>query len=130
METSEDSIIPYLFWRRGYDIAYAEKAEVFVKNPDNWRDYINQRVRNIKAHDNLNKIAPNLRRSKSFFNEIKEGIFFAIAQPRNLNELLWVLQLYLARLYVYYKGFRELRKGKQYKDGWRETAIESTKTLD
>ncbi len=130
IETSEDSIIPYLFWKKGYKIAYADKAEVYVKNPDNWKDWINQRTRNIKAHENLTKIAPNMPRTKSLFNEIKFGTFFALTQWKNPRELLWTLELFPARLYIYLKAFKDLRQKKAYKDGWRETEINSTKTLD
>src|SRR3989344_1992478 len=130
METSEDSIIPYLFWKQGYKIAYADNANVYVKNPSNWKDWLNQKVRNIKAHENLNKIAKDMPRTKSFFNEIKEGAFFAIMQPRTPKELWWTIQLYVARLYLYGKAFSELKKSKSYKDGWRENEINSTKPLD
>lgn len=127
--TSEDSIIPFLFWKKGYRIAYAEKAEVYVKNPNNWNDWFNQKVRNIKAHENLDKLAPDMPRTKSFFNEVKEGALFAILQPRNLKQLWWVLQFYFARLYIYLAAFKQLKK-KTYNDGWRETEIKSTKPLD
>ena len=130
LETSEDSIIPYLIWKKGYKIGYADKAEVYVKNPDNWKDWLNQKIRNIKAHENLNKLAPDIPRTKSLFNEIKEGAFFAIKQPKNLKEFYWTLQLYFARLEIYRRAFKELKKDKVYKDGWRENEIQSTKTLD
>ncbi|OIO80967.1 hypothetical protein AUJ84_01995 [Candidatus Pacearchaeota archaeon CG1_02_32_132] len=128
-QTSEDSIIPYLFWKKGYLIDYADNAEVYVKNPGNWNDWLNQKVRNIKAHENLNKIAPDMHRTKSLFNEIKEGLFFAIKQPSNFKELIWAFQLYPARLYIYYKAFKEMKK-RSYQDGWRETEINSTKPMD
>jgi cellulose synthase/poly-beta-1,6-N-acetylglucosamine synthase-like glycosyltransferase len=130
LEASEDSIIPYLFWEKGYKIAYVPKAEVYVKNPSNFRDWINQKIRNIKGHENLNKIAPNMPRTKSFFNEIKEGALFALTYPKNLKECWWTKQLFLARIYVYLKAFTELKKKKSYADGWRETEISSTKPLD
>jgi len=130
METSEDSIIPYLFWKKGYKIAYVPSIEVYVKNPNNWKDWSNQKIRNIKAHENLNKIAPNMPRTKSFFNEIRKGALFALTYPKNLRELFWTKQLFLFRFYIYLKAFRELRKKKTYKDGWRETEIKSTKPLD
>jgi cellulose synthase/poly-beta-1,6-N-acetylglucosamine synthase-like glycosyltransferase len=130
METSEDSIIPYLFWKKGYRVEYADRAEVYVKNPGNWKDWLNQKIRNIKAHENLSKIAPDMPRTKSLFNEIREGAFFAIKQARDLKEFFWIIQLYFARLYLYIKAFSELRKKTEYKDGWRETEIESTKPLD
>ena len=130
LKTSEDSIIPYLFWSKGYKIRYLPQVEVYVKNPSNWRDWVNQKVRNIKAHENLDKIAPGMQRTKSLLNEIKEGIFFAIIQPRTARQLWWALQLYPARLYIYYKAFMELGQKKSYQDGWRETEISSTKPLD
>lgn len=128
--TSEDSIIPYLFWKKGYKIAYADKAEVYVKNPDTWEDWLNQKVRNIKGHENLNKIAPDMPRTKSFANEIKEGALFALFQAKNPKEFVWVIQLYLARLYLYFRAFKELKQKRTYSDGWRETEIKSTKPLD
>ena len=128
LETSEDSIIPYLFYKKGYKIKYLDKVEVYVKNPDNWKDWLNQRVRNIKAHENLNKLAPDLPRTKSLFNEIKEGALVAILQPRNIREFIWTIELYFARLYVYLKAFNEIKKKKTYYDGWRDTEIKTTKS--
>ncbi len=130
LETSEDSIIPYLFWKKGYKIAYADKAEVYVKNPSNWQDWQNQKIRNIKAHENLNKIARNMPRTKSFFNEIREGALYSLTYPRNLREVFWTMQLYFARLHIYIKAFNELKQKKNYADGWRNTEIHSTKPLD
>lgn len=130
MNTSEDSIIPYLFWKKGYKIKYIEKVEVYVKNPDNWKDYLEQKTRNVKAHENLNKIVPDMPRTKSLFNEIKEGALFALTQPRNLKEFWWTIELYFTRLYMYYKSFKDIKSKKNYRDGWRETEINSTKPLD
>jgi len=128
-KTSEDSIIPHLFWEKGYRVEYAPRAEVYVKNPDNWKDYLNQKIRNIKAHENLSKITHSIIRTKSLTNEIAEGALFAIQRQKNLKELVWITQLYFSRLYIYLKAFQELRK-KSYSDGWREEEIQSTKPLD
>ncbi len=130
LETAEDTIIPYLFWKKGYRIEYADKAEVYVKNPNNWQDYLNQKVRNIKAHENINKIASDMPRTKSLINEIKSGWKFLFIYPKTLQEFLWTTELYLARLYIYIKAFEELRNNKTFKDGWRESEIQSTKPFD
>jgi len=130
LESSEDAIIPYLFWKKGYKIHYADKAEVFVKNPSTWNDWLAQKVRNIKGHENLSRIAPDMPRTKSFFNEIKHGWYFLFIYPKNQKELFWTLQLYFARLYLYYKAFSEIKNKKSYSDGWRETEIKSTRPLD
>ncbi|MEK6935678.1 MAG: glycosyltransferase [Nanoarchaeota archaeon] len=130
IDVSEDSVIPYLFWKKGYKIKYVSKAEVYVKNPDNWKDWINQKIRNIKGHENLNKLVPDLPRTKSFFNEVRFGGLYALVYPRSLKQFFWTIQIYFARLYVYLRAFRELKKMKSYSDGWRETEINSTKPLD
>jgi cellulose synthase/poly-beta-1,6-N-acetylglucosamine synthase-like glycosyltransferase len=129
-ETSEDSIIPYLFWKKDYKIKYLPEAEVYVKNPNDWKDWLNQKVRNIKAHENLNKIIPDMPRTKSLFNEIKHGWYFFFIYPKTIQELFWTTQLYFARLYIYFKAFKDMKFKKAYADGWRETEIESTKPLD
>jgi len=129
-EACEDAIIPYLFWKKGYKIKYLPKAEVYIKNPDNWNDWKNQKIRNIKGHENLDKISPDMPRTKSFFNEIKEGVIFSLTYPKNIREFFYTLQLYFARLYIYIRAFFEIKTKKRYDDGWRETEIESTKPLD
>lgn len=130
LETSEDSIIPYLIWKKGYSIKYVPEAKVYVKNPDNWQDWLRQKIRNIKAHENLQKVAPGIPRTKSLFNEVKWGAFFALTYPRTFREIGWTFEAYGARLVLYWKAFRGLKE-KTYVDGWRgEGETLSTKTLD
>ncbi len=130
LETSEDAIIPYLFWKKGYKIKYSPEAKVYVLNPQNWDDFKLQKIRNIKGHENLNKIAPDMPRTKSFWKEVK-GSFFALSYPRNLREILFTIPLFLIRLYIYIVAFYELKfKKKEYSDGWRAKETKSTKPLD
>jgi cellulose synthase/poly-beta-1,6-N-acetylglucosamine synthase-like glycosyltransferase len=120
LETSEDSIIPYLFWQKGYKIKYVPEAEVYVLNNYTWKSYLKQKIRNIKGHENLNLLAKNMPRTKSFWNEIKEGTFFALSYPKNIKEFFWTLALFAARLYIYLNAFYDLKlKKKTYKDAFR-----------
>jgi cellulose synthase/poly-beta-1,6-N-acetylglucosamine synthase-like glycosyltransferase len=130
LESCEDAIISYLFWKKGYKIAYAEKAEVYVKNPSTWDDWVNQKIRNIKGHENLNNLAPDMPRTKSFFNEVKFGAFFALTYPRSAKEFFWTIGAYFSRLYIYYRAFWEMKKRESYEDGWRKKETPTTKTLD
>ncbi len=129
-KTSEDSIIPYLFWKKGFRTAYLPSVEVYVKNPDNWKDWLAQKVRNVKGHENLTRIAPDMPRTKSLYNEILWGGLFALKQPKNLRQFNWLLQLYGARLYLYYKAFKEMKKGKRYGDAWRGEAITKSTSME
>jgi cellulose synthase/poly-beta-1,6-N-acetylglucosamine synthase-like glycosyltransferase len=130
LDVSEDAIIPYLFWKKGYLIHYLPQVEIYVKNPSNWEDWQKQKIRNIKGHENLSKLFPDMPRTKSFFNEIKYGLMHALAYPRNIQEALWTIELLHARLKIYQKAFHELQKKEVYADGWRDTEIASTKPLD
>jgi len=131
LETSEDSIIPYLFWKKGYKIKYVPKAEVYVINPQNWKDFKIQKIRNIKSHENLSKIAPDIPRTKSLFNEIKQGTFLALTYPRNLKEIIYTPLLFYTRLHIYLKAFYDLKiKKSRYEDGWRKEETVSTKPMD
>jgi len=130
LDASEDSIIPYLFWQEGYKIGYAELAEVYVKNPENLEDWKAQKIRNIKGHENLSKLYPDMPRTKSFWNEVKYGGLYALFFPRRIKELGWTFQLYKARLAIYKEAFADLEEKEVYSDGWRETETPTTRTLD
>jgi cellulose synthase/poly-beta-1,6-N-acetylglucosamine synthase-like glycosyltransferase len=127
LDVAEDSVMPYLFFEKGYKIGYAENAKVYVKNADNWNDWIKQKVRTSKAHETLKKyvnlnIAP---RTKTFSNETK-GIFYLFSYPKNLKEFYWTLKLIVARFYMWIKVFYDTKfKNRHYNDAWDR--VESTK---
>ncbi len=121
LDVSEDSIIPFLFWKNGYKIKYLPKAEVYVLNNYNWKKWKKQKIRNIKGHENLNVVAPEMPRTKSFFNEIKEGTFFALFYPKNIKEFYWTILLFGARLHIYLKSFYDIKiRRRKYEDAFRE----------
>jgi len=128
-DTAEDSVIPFLMWKKGYKIKYVTEAKVFVISPKNWKDYKSQKIRNIKAHENINNLAPDLLRTKSLFNEVKYGSLFALQYPKSPLEFLYTLLAFPLRLYIYFKAFYGLKKNK-FEDGWRFEEIKSTKPLD
>ncbi len=126
LDVAEDTIIPYLFFKKNYKIGYAEKALVYVKNPNNFKDWIKQKKRTAKAHQNLLKYYPNFPRVKSFSNETKFGLFWALSYPKTIKEMYWTIQLFFIRFYMWLLTLTEssLLK-KKYKDAWER--IDSTK---
>ena len=131
-DVPEDCVIPYFVWKKGYKIKYLPNVKVHIQYPNNFKDWINQRTRTIKAHENLNKIVPDMPRTKSLLNEIKSGLLFSLTHPKNPKEFYWLSQLYGARLYMYYKSFKEAKfksKG-TFDPGWRENEVQSAKPLD
>ncbi len=127
IDVAEDTIIPYILYQKGYKIGYAENAEVYVKNADNFKDWIKQKTRTHKSHTNIGnyvdtKTTPKI---KTFKNETK-GIIWLIFYPKNLKQVFWTEQLALARLYTWIKYYLDIIFfQKYYSDGWER--IESTK---
>lgn len=119
VDVSEDSVIPYLIWKKGYKIKYLPNAEVYVKNPDNLEDWEKQKIRNVKGHENLSKLFPDMPRTKSFWNEIKYGFFHSLYYPNNLKELYWTLKLFNARMKIYKKAFHDIKNKEVYVDEFR-----------
>ena len=128
LDVAEDTYIPYLFYYKGYKIGYVENAKVFVKNPDNFKDWLKQRKRTSKAHETLGKYidVKTVPRVKSFKNEIFKGTISALTYPKNFREFNWTIGLFIARLYMWLNVFYDTKiKRKHYKDAWER--VESTK---
>jgi len=127
IDVAEDTVIPYLLWQKGYKIGYAEKARVYVKNANNWKDWLKQKTRTHKSHEKLalyvdTKTTPKV---KTFKTEIK-GIVWLMQYPQNLKELIWANQLAISRLLTWIKYYFDTTFfSKHYRDGWER--IESTK---
>lgn len=121
LDVAEDTVIPYMFWEKGYKVGYAENALVYVRNPDNFKDWLKQRKRTSKAHETLYKYVDveRIPRVKSFSNEIKKGFFWALAYPKNLKEFYWTFCLFFARLYMWMSVFFDTKiRRKHYQDAW------------
>ena len=127
LDVPEDTIIPYHFWEKGYRIGYAENAKVYVRNVNNWKEWISQKSRTSSAHENVpryvnTEITPKV---KTFRNEVK-GISNLMKYPKTLQENLWTFELVLARLYMWIKVFSDMKfKKKFHTDNWKR--VESTK---
>src|SRR3989344_4220778 len=126
LDVAEDSYIPYVFWKKGYNIGYCEDAKVYIKNPTNLKDWLKQKARTSKAHETLQHYAPDFPRVKSFTNEVLYGVFWALSYPRTIKEFFWTLNLFFIRFYMWMLVFVDTKfKKKTYSDGWER--VESTK---
>jgi len=121
LDTADDALIPHEISNKGYRIVYSEKALVFVKNVNNWKDWVSQKIRCAKAHENLNKYVDIKKspRTKTFTNEAK-GIFYLFSYPKNPKQFLWTIELIFARLYIWLISFFKIYLKKEYhKDNWQ-----------
>jgi len=129
-DVAEDAIIPYMFWKKGYKIGYAEKALAYVTYPKNFKDWVNQKVRSGKAHEMLDKYMDRSSlRVKSFGNEALRGLRWAFLYPKTMKEFFWTLLLFPSRLYVWTKYAYETKMlNTHYGDRWKR--VKSTRPLD
>jgi len=127
LDVAEDTVMPYFFLEKGYSIAYEENARVYVKNVDNFEDWMKQKIRTSKAHETLAKYV-NLEiaeKTKSFSNESK-GLKYLFTYPNSLQEFYWTLKLIIARLNMWTRVFYDTKvAGKDYTDNWER--VNSTK---
>ncbi len=119
LDVAEDAFIPYMFYKKNYKIAYVPTAQVFVKWPNNFNDWVKQKVRTAKAHETLDKYAPDFPRVKSFKNEIVRGWHRALSYPQTPKEFAWTFPLFAARLYVWANVIADTKlKQQHYRDAW------------
>ena len=111
------------FYSKKYNIKYSPTSEVFVKYPDNLRDWINQKRRSAGGYNQIKKWS-NVE-IRSFYKESLGGLDF-FRYITNLKEFLWLWALFLVRIYLWLLIYRDINiKNKEFNKIW--VRIESTK---
>lgn len=125
LDVPEDAYIPYMFMKQGYRVAYAPGALVYVKYPDGFNEWVEQKRRIAKAYENY-KLLGDMPMMKSFSKELLEGPLIALSFPESLKESYWTLMLFPARLYMWVLAFWDTSvMNRKHSDGWKR--VESTK---
>ena len=128
-DVPEDAYIPFWFFRKGYKIGYVPEAEVYVKYPNNFKEWMEQKKRIAKAYENYKNITIEGEKSpmmKSFLRELIEGPGKAFSYPKNFREFIWTLELIPARGYMWFLSFYEGKvKKEKHRDKWKR--VESSK---
>lgn len=127
LDVGEDTIVPIMFFLKGYKIRYTPSAGVYIKYPHKISEFLKQKRRTAGAHDNIHKYVSlkKIPRMKTFFNEIADGytLFF---YPQNIKELLWTFSIFPLRLYIWINLlFNSYIRKRKYTDAWKR--VESTK---
>ena len=120
---SEDGYISHKVYESGYKIAYAEKAEVYVKYPDNFKDWIKQKRRSVGGYNQIKKmISIDIR---SFSSESSGGFAF-LKYIGSIQGMFWLFELFMARIYLWLVIYRDINiRKKSQKELWER--VESTK---
>ncbi len=122
---AEDAVVSHLIGQQGYAIRYAPQAEVFVKYPATYRDWLKQKVRSAGGYAQP-VIARSPLRMRSFRHEAVAGSWRALRYVRSARELAWTLVLFAARVHLWLLIFWRVRVRRQpLADLWKR--VESTK---
>ncbi len=120
---SEDGFISCKVYEKGYKIAYAPDAKVYVKYPTNFRDWIKQKKRSVGGYLQIKKLTGV--EFRSFKKELFGG-FALFRYVSNIKELFWLLGLFIARVYLWILIYIEIGiQKKKHRDIWLR--VESTK---
>lgn len=105
---AEDAVISHQIAEQGYQIAYVPEAEVYVKYPTHYADWLRQKVRSAGgyAQDYVRKSAYQMR---SASQEARHGSWHALTFAQNGRELFWTLQLFMARLHLWFLVWWQVR---------------------
>ena len=122
---SEDAYMSHYVWDKGFDTEYVPSAKVYVKYPNNLKDWIKQKRRSAGGYPQLKKYFNKTPIMRSFSNEAIKGPFYAIRYAKNLKELIWSLFLFPIRLYLWILTFYDRITKKKFKQIWKR--VESTK---
>ena len=127
LDVGEDTIVPIMFFLKGYKIKYSPEAKVYVKYPLKILEFLKQKRRTAGAHDNINKYV-NLKkvpRMKTFLNEVFDG-YTLFLYLDNAKQLFWTLGLFPLRFYIWINLlYNSYVRKKKYSDAWKR--VESTK---
>ncbi len=121
---AEDGIITSIIRGNNYQVVYAPEAEVYVKYPDNFRDWLKQKIRSTGGY--VQKSETNPKKTRTFRQEIKDGLILFFTYPKTVKEFFWTFLLYSARIYLWLMIFWNIKiKNKGFNDIWQR--VESTK---
>ncbi len=123
---SEDAIMSYMVWERGYFTAYEPEAKVFVKYPATFKDWMIQKRRSAGGYKQVKKYFKGVPQARSFWREALYGWLKALGYAESPKESLWTLALFGARAYLWLKIFVDFNvKSVNLLEIWKP--VESTK---
>ena len=119
---SEDGYISYAVYKSDYELKYDPDAIVFVKFPKTFSDWIKQKRRATGGY----KQGYIEKTNRSFIKEAYNGILLLFTYPSNIKEFVYLLLLFIARIYLWIRILIDIKIRKlPFEKMW--IRIESTK---
>lgn len=123
---TEDEYLSYWLWQKGIRVRYADRAVVKVKYPDNYSDWLKQKVRTLAGGYQIAKEWKKKVAMRGFWRESLGSMGMWLKYVRSLKQALWIALLFAARLQAWFLAFIKVRLLGQTRDQvWQR--VESTK---
>ena len=120
---SEDGYISQNVYNSNRVIIYSPEAKVYVKYPDNFKDWIMQKKRSAGGYNQIKELTGSSMRS---FSSESSGVFKLFKYIKSIKQLYWIALLCFARVYLWYVIYRDINiKKKSQQEIWKR--VESTK---
>ncbi|MFA5258563.1 MAG: glycosyltransferase family 2 protein [Candidatus Pacearchaeota archaeon] len=120
---SEDGFISNNVYKKGYNLSYSEKSKVYVKYPTTFDDWVIQKKRSAGGYNQIRKMTNVEMRS---FRKESLGGFSLLRYVSNPLEFFWLIELFLARVYLWLVIYRDININKKsHKEIWKR--VETTK---
>jgi len=122
---AEDAVISQRIAEQGYRIRYASEAEVYIKYPTTYADWLRQKVRSAGGYAQ-DYVWNSPYQMRSAGQEIRHGLWHTLTFAKSLREFGWTLQLLAARLHLWGLVWWQVRVRKRpLSELWQR--VESTK---
>jgi len=121
---AEDAVVSGEVWDQGYLTRYVPAAQVYVRYPATYRDWVAQKVRSTGGY--VQPFTATATQMRSLRREVLSGFWAALTYPRSPREFIWTLALFAARLHVWTRILLDVRlRQRSRQDLW--SRIETTK---
>lgn len=121
----DDAFISKKLWLQGYKLIYEPNANVYIKNPSNFGDWLKQKRRNTAGYVRINYYLKGKEEMRSFMKE-SLGIFRVLFYAKTPIEFFYSFLLIPSRLLAWILGFWDTKiVKKEFKKYW--VRIETTK---
>ncbi len=109
---AEDAVISHQIAQKGFQIRYTPEAEVYVKYPNSYSDWLQQKVRSAGGYAQ-SYIRNSPFRMRSARLEAIRGSQIALGFAKSPKEFLWTLLLFAGRLHLWLLIFWRVRVEKR-----------------
>ncbi|MEK6812709.1 MAG: glycosyltransferase [Nanoarchaeota archaeon] len=122
---SDDAVMSYEVYKKGWKIRYAPDAQVYVKYPTTFSDWLKQKRRSAGGYLQTRKYFKNMPTTRSFWKETQHATLWILWYPRNVREIFYTMLLFALRTALWGAIYLDKIRKKSFSQIWQP--VESTK---